>query len=207
MPNIKNSPRVYRIFDQQVRSRFPLPGLPVSAECDADYAVEVETAAGLDDRGFDLAHEWKDEQGGVIVACLRYEERYLLRFPDLADFCIQPDERKIIAYPVANLAENTLAHLLMDQVIPRVLGHEGRVITHASAVVTPNGHAIAFLGDSGRGKSTLASSFYQSGYGLVTDDTLLLELRDDQVYCLAAYPSLRLWPEAAAHLFSEVSGI
>ena len=74
---------------------------------------------------------------------------------------------------------------------------------HASAVVMAHGSAIAFLGDSGRGKSTLASSFYQAGFGLVTDDSMLLKLQDGQVFCLAAYPSLRLWPESVDRLFPD----
>jgi hypothetical protein len=105
--------------------------------------------------------------------------------------------------PSSEISANTLAHLLMDQVIPRVLGHLGNVVMHASAVVMADGNAIAFLGDSGKGKSTLASSFYQAGFGLVTDDSMLLELRDGQVFCLAAYASLRLWPESADRLFPD----
>jgi uncharacterized Zn-binding protein involved in type VI secretion len=203
MNNSQGPGYVYRIFDMRLRSSIQLPGLAVCPDGDANLSVCVEEGAGADHSGFEWVHEWKTGQGEVVAACARREDSYLLRFPGLSDFHFLPGERKITAFPSPGISANTLAHLLMDQVIPRVLGHQGKVIMHASAVVMADGNAIAFLGDSGKGKSTLASSFYQAGFGLVTDDSMLLELHDGQVYCLANYPSLRLWPESAERLFPD----
>jgi len=196
---------VYRIFDMRIRSSFQLPGLPVCPDGDGSLSVGVEKSSVADHDGFEWVHEWKTEKGVVIAACARRKDAYFLRFPGLSDFHIIPGERKIVAFPSSGTSTNTIAHLLMDQVIPRVLGHQGEVVMHASAVVMANGSAIAFLGDSGRGKSTLASSFYQAGFRLVTDDSMLLKLQDGKVFCLAAYPSLRLWPESVDRLFPDAA--
>jgi hypothetical protein len=101
------------------------------------------------------------------------------------------------------LPDDTAGHLLLDHALPRVLSLSGRILIHASAVVTQGGEAIAFVGPSGHGKSTLAASFYRAGFGLLTDDCLQLDPRNDQVFALSAYPSLRLWSASANALFPD----
>jgi hypothetical protein len=90
--------------------------------------------------------------------------------------------------------------MLLDQVIPRMLFHGGRTVLHASAVVLPDGTAAAFVGATGRGKSTLAASFYQAGARLMSDDCLLIEQNGTGVAAIPAYSGLRLWPDSFAAL-------
>jgi hypothetical protein len=126
---------------------------------------------------------------------------YLLEFFGLARFFVDFGSRRIEAWPLAGSPDHTLAHLLLDQVLPRAICHEGRFVLHASSVALADGGAIAFAGISGRGKSTLASGFYRAGYCLLSDDCLLLEKRGDSVVAIPAYPSMRLWPDSAEALF------
>jgi hypothetical protein len=78
-------------------------------------------------------------------------------------------------------------------------------VLHASAILTPAG-AIAFVGKSGNGKSTLAACFGQKGFGLISDDYLLL--RKTEVgpatpvwVAIPSYPGVRLWPETSDGIF------
>jgi hypothetical protein len=71
------------------------------------------------------------------------------------------------------------------------------VVLHASAVVLCDGQAVAFTGESGQGKSTLATAFFSDGYQLLSDDCLLLENRGGVVFAMASYASLRLWSDSA----------
>jgi hypothetical protein len=87
-------------------------------------------------------------------------------------------------------------------VLPLVLSTHGQVLLHASAVVTPAGIA-AFAGESGMGKSTLATSFAANGYPLVTDDCLGVEFDDEELFGTPGYPSSRLWEDAIESLFEE----
>ena len=68
---------------------------------------------------------------------------------------------------------------------------------HASAVAK-GGEAIAFMGQSGWGKSTLAEYFYQQGYDLLTDDVLVLDVREDseEVSVLPGHRFIRLREQA-----------
>lgn len=134
------------------------------------------------------------------MACARRGDEYLLRFPHLADFHVCWTDSCILVYPQSGADEAVAVQMLLDQVIPRMLFHCGRTVLHASAVVLPDGTAAAFVGDTGRGKSTLAASFYQAGARLMSDDCLLIEQNGTGVAGIPAYPGLRLWPDSFAAL-------
>lgn len=131
------------------------------------------------------------------MACGRHGGKYILAFPGLASFSIDFNAQKISILAESGCPENTLAHLLIDQVVPRILGHMGRVVLHASAVQLQGDVAVAFTGVSGKGKSTLATAFFSAGHGLLSDDCLLLENHGGRVNVMASYPSLRLWADSA----------
>jgi hypothetical protein len=61
---------------------------------------------------------------------------------------------------------------------------------------------MAFLGQSGKGKSTLAASFAAHGLTFVTDDSLLLEEREDHFWVQPSHPSVRLWDDSRTALLS-----
>ena len=73
---------------------------------------------------------------------------------------------------------------------------------HASAVVVPRG-AIAFVGVTGQGKSTLSGSFVTQGFPLLTDDCLLLQEEGEHLFGHPSYPGLRLWPDSVAGVFGQ----
>ena len=93
--------------------------------------------------------------------------------------------------------------MLLDQIIPRILGQLGRLVVHASAVVLPNGKTVAFLGDSGHGKSTTAAYFCQNGAQLLTDDCLLIENQESDVTAVPNYYGLRLFEDSIEEIFDQ----
>jgi hypothetical protein len=62
---------------------------------------------------------------------------------------------------------------------------------------------VAFLGVSGRGKSTLATSFATEGRRFLTDDGLHLEWEGDHFRIIPSHPSIRLWQDSQAALTSS----
>lgn len=129
-------------------------------------------------------------------------EGLLLRFPGLADFAINTEVGLIGVAPASGTDEETLQHLVLDQVLPRVLAQRGRLVLHAGAV-SVEGRVIAFVGDTGAGKSTLTAFLHAAGYPLLSDDGLVLSPRDGGVSAQPTYPSLRLWPASVAGLYAE----
>jgi hypothetical protein len=184
-------------------SNMPLPGLPCADQAKTDLSVLLCPPGAPDDSDIDWFHEWKTHNGKISIMGGRRDSGYLLRFPGLADFHIRPELDEIQIIPESGSESATLAHLLLDQVIPRLLNQQGHLVVHASAVMLPQGRAVAFLGNTGSGKSTLASSFYRSGCRVLADDSLLLSFQSGEVNAIPAYPSLRLWPDSAKELFSD----
>ena len=147
-------------------------------------------------------HNWELSNGESWLQIAKTAAGFVLRFPALADFLLSPDAKNIQCYPTGNTPLETIKHLLLDQVLPLVLNHHGKLVLHAGAVVLSEG-AVAFLGASGFGKSTLTVSFSQQGFPLLTDDCVLLEEKDGQILVIPSYPGLRLWPENAAALLAD----
>jgi len=143
-------------------------------------------------------HQWRRRRGPRWLSLGRIgggsRPRYLLRFPALADFEVSADGGRIVARPAATLPDETLRHLLIDQVLPLDTSRHGRLSLHASAVYLRGIGTIAFVGEAGRGKSTLAAAFAVAGARVVADDCLAIELAGNGAAALPAYPGLRLWP-------------
>lgn len=147
-------------------------------------------------------HYWRNSGGHVTAALASDDRGYLLRFPDLADFWISSDGRRIsVSHPESTSIE-TLRHLLLDQVLPRVLTHTGRLVLHGSCVRVQD-RVLVFVGETGQGKSCLAASFDAAGYPLLSDDGVVVVPHPDGPRILPTYRSLRLWPDAVRELYSQ----
>lgn len=145
-------------------------------------------------------HAWVLPDSTLWTQFYRTARGYLLRFPDLADFEVSADGWAVSAWPCPDTTEDTLEHLYLNQVLPLALGRQGKQVFHASAVEVPSG-AMAFLGPSGRGKSTLAASFALTGNRFLTDDALLLEPRAGGTYAVQpSHHSIRLWDDSKEEL-------
>lgn len=140
-------------------------------------------------------HQWRFPDGTVCADFFRSGSGYLLKFPELAEFYVSGGGASVIAYPVLDTSVSTIEHLYLNQVLPLALSHQGKLVFHASAVEIADG-AIAFMGVSGRGKSTLAASFAGSGFRFLTDDGLLLEKSVDCYLAQPSHPSIRLWDDS-----------
>ena len=105
-------------------------------------------------------------------------------------------------YPAEDGLSTTVEHLYVNQLVPLAMSRQGVPAFHAS-VVTIAGGAVAFLGQSGMGKSTLAASFALNGARFLTDDALLIEERPDGCLALPSHASVRLWDDSVAALTND----
>jgi hypothetical protein len=86
-----------------------------------------------------------------------------------------------------------------------LMHQRGFLVLHASAVAV-GGRAVAFMAQSGTGKSTLAAAFGQHGHELITDDFLCIEFdADEQPFVRPAFPYVKLYPEVVEH-FARTEG-
>jgi hypothetical protein len=61
--------------------------------------------------------------------------------------------------------------------------------------------AVAFLGKTGLGKSSLTASLCNRGCRLLTDDCLALKKQGEQLIAIPSYRGVRLWPEMVSSVF------
>ena len=147
-------------------------------------------------------HQWAFPDGTLWTQFFRKGAGYLLRFPDLADFEVSADGHSVQGWPAPGATSPTVEHLYLNQVLPLALSRQGELVLHGSAVDI-GGQGVAFLGESGRGKSTLAASFATEGTRFLTDDGLLLKWVDGSCMIVPSHPSIRLWVDSRAALVSE----
>jgi len=140
-------------------------------------------------------HEWTFPDGTAWTRFFRTDAGYLLRFPDLADFQVSPDGLSVRCWPAPDVADTTSHHLYLNQVLPLMLSKQGKLVFHGSAVEVADG-AVAFVAESGRGKSTLAASFAINGSRFLADDGLVVEVSGHAYQVLPSHPSIRLWEDS-----------
>jgi hypothetical protein len=192
----------YRISGTAFHSSVSLPELV----CDHDGTPEFTFQLCAEPRDFlspqDWLNHWYLHDSSIWLSFAKIEGGYLLRFPAYADFIVSRDGRNVSCILRQNCPQETMRHLLLNQVIPIVLSHLGKLVLHASACRTPQG-VMAFMGMTGMGKSTLAASFGLKGFAVLSDDCLLVQAHGDQVTSIPSYGGLRLWPESISALFEE----
>lgn len=146
---------------------------------------------------------WRDSVGDLTLSRAGDPRAnvYRLRFADQITVDLLLDEKTVIEIAKKpDLAFSTREHFIVDQVLPRLLAHQGQLVLHAGAV-RMNGGCFVILGKSGSGKSTLCISFNQDGHALLGDDALIVTTNDEIPHVTAVYPSLRLLPDSLAQFF------
>ena len=88
---------------------------------------------------------------------------------------------------------------LLGPILAPALHQRGLLVLHASAIRI-DGQAIAFVGDKGMGKSTMAAAFRARGYSLVADDLVAIDISGDVPMAYPGFPQLKLFPGSAALL-------
>ena len=161
-------------------------------------ALPARPQPALDSEPF---NQYIFDDGSVWTEFHRDGDNYLLRFPGLADFHVSADGRRVGVHPVDTTDESTIEHLYINQLVPLALSRQGIPTFHASVVTVPGG-AVAFLGKTGAGKSTLAASFALQGSAFLTDDGLIVEETDEGLFAQPSHASLRLWDDSAQALIS-----
>jgi hypothetical protein len=190
---------LYQVCNLVIQSGIPLPELSLATTLTPDYIFELLPAGEAFSGHYRWFNHWifRDE---VRLSFAFRDEDYLLRFPDHADFLISRHGFHIKCRPLPDVSQSTIRHLLLDSVIPLILSRREPLVLHASAILSDSG-AIAFIGTSGQGKSTLAASHGQLGYPLISDDYLVLRELAGAWIALPSYPGVRLLPKSTDGIF------
>lgn len=182
----------YALYGLRIRSqiKLTLDDIPVQASADVEllpaepeWFADLTSQVTLDHSDWihrhELANGWS-----------------YLRYDELFEFLISPLGDSIHYRFLASVPLESFQTYALGRAFSFALVKMGYEPLHAATVVV-NGRAVAFLGASTFGKSSLATCFVASGYPLLTDDTLRLEERDGGYVAFPGPPRLRIMPRIA----------
>jgi hypothetical protein len=133
-------------------------------------------------------------RGGGLHLHASAEEVFLC-WEDAGSFLVRGG-RQIIVDPFPGVDERIIRHCILGPALGVLLHQRRQLVLHASAVAVSGG-AVAFLGEAGCGKSTMAAALYARGHGIVADDVTVVRADEAHPTVLPGFPQLKLWPEAA----------
>jgi len=170
----------YSVYDLCLHSDIPLPGLPEGGRV-PDIWIR---AAPLS-----MEEVLSGPSGGDRVAG-HYEGRLLVEVKE---------GRTITVHPQEPVSEEEIRAYVTSVLLAIALRQRGLHLLHASCVAR-GADAVAFIGESGWGKSTLAEAFFQRGYSVLTDDILAIDMSGGEARVVPGPPYIRLRPGAGAAL-------
>ena len=127
-----------------------------------------------------------------------------VRYDDLFDFLISPLGDRVYCRWLADVSMESFQSYALGRIFSFALVKKGYEPLHAATVVV-NQKAVAFLGASTYGKSSLAACFVASGYPLLTDDVLRLEEQGNRFLAFPGPPRLKLFPRIARLYLGDAS--
>jgi hypothetical protein len=156
----------HRLYGRIVHAPMPLPAPPVPRSSLPDITITT-TAQSI--------RPLEPHQPSDVVTYERFQDgSAFVRCFDRFEFLVTPDGRTINAHRAASATDESLLAYLLGHGLSVALLQQGVEALHAAAFVT-DGDAVAILGDSGDGKSTLIAHALQKGGRLLTDDLLVLD--------------------------------
>jgi hypothetical protein len=197
--------RSHQIYGRTLVTNLPIPELRLAPCLDVRFSVTVaEGRLSGPAKWADVAvradgREWiavAEEDDVVWLRC-----RGSVLFSNRA---LGPELVEIVVSAPEDFPADTIRHMLLDDVIPALIARSGAVVLHGAAAVL-HGGAVVVLGESGMGKSTLATVFALAGDPVLSDDCLVIDKVDDWFVVQPSYPSLRLWEQSAHFLLGPAA--
>ncbi|HZQ07905.1 MAG TPA: hypothetical protein VFD70_15075 [Anaerolineae bacterium] len=174
----------YRAYGLGIVSELPLPELEI-----AEGTPDIHIQLGTIERELNTIRP-----NGTRLAVS--QEEICITYPNVGTFLAQSGSRLTID-PAPDVDGDELRLTILGPALAMLLHQRGLLVLHASAVES-QGRAIAFLGGSGWGKSTLAAALYTHGLELLADDLVPIAFgRDGVPRTFPGFPQLKLYPDAA----------
>jgi hypothetical protein len=166
-------------FGLAIDSDAGLPGLDIPGAVAGSRSVKhrlVDAAAIRERCGPDMLKQVR--LGGTGVDHREYHEHAsggdLIRTVSYGEHLIADGGRTVLS-AVEGVRKDRWQRFVLGQVLPATAGIQGLEIFHASAV-SVNGGLLAFAGNSGVGKSTLAGVLIEAGATFFADDVLAVDV-------------------------------
>jgi hypothetical protein len=179
------------------RHRLSAFGLAVASAFDIPELLESKNSDGVDvvvtRRSIDRPADARDDQ---TVYQKGPDEQLLLY--EAANVSIR-EGREIAVDPEPTAPEEVIRHVIVGPAFNYLLHQRGYFVLHASTVAIGDA-AVAFVGESGMGKTTTATAFLCAGHRVLSDDVAAIELGSRGPCVRSGYPSIKLDPATVDRL-------
>ncbi|MDH4145944.1 MAG: hypothetical protein OEY23_12355 [Acidimicrobiia bacterium] len=196
----------YRMHGLTVDSAIPLDAGHAEVATGRD-AADLRFVAGCVDEATPVADpllSWAFE-GGTTIRLVETGAGYLLTFADWCRFEFDRTASRVVVESLSEHGARMVPVLLNGWVVATALHLRGHHVLHASAV-TLDGVAVAFMGNSGMGKSTIAALLTLAGATLLADDVLRVDCDGRSAWAQRGVASARLRPAAQALALAAGAG-
>lgn len=112
------------------------------------------------------------------------------------------DGDRLVIEPEEGVDQGLLRWFTLCQGFRILLHQRGYVVLHASATVVDD-RAVAFVGKSGKGKSTTVAAWYAEGHPVLADDVTAID--PDTGFVLPSFPKIKLDPESASVVDADLT--
>ncbi len=192
-------PAAYTLFGLTLRSDVPLP-CPPARDAAAGDAIDLVEGTKPELDALCAGAPTHLEEDGFWTCALYENGAAAVGWKDHFDFVVSPGGSAVRWRRLSEVHDDVLITYLLGQALSFCLVARGIEPLHATSVAVDRG-AVAFLGDSGLGKSTLAAALVAHGCRLVTDDVLAVSFEGDLAMAWPSLPRLKLTPESADAVF------
>lgn len=183
----------YTAYGLNIRSALPIPALddaPAAREPDIDIRL-----ADLSELRAAMSRAGERQRLAAHEVCLLSD--------DLGTFVIR-DGCEILLDPAPTLDAQLVHIILLGLPMAALLQQRGFLLLHGSSV-SIDGGAVAFVGASGIGKSTIAAALHARGHELVVDDVIAIRFDRGEPEVQPGFPQFKLWPDSLAALGEDAA--
>jgi hypothetical protein len=176
---------LYSVFGLVLDSVLPLPELfAASADAVADVTIRLGEAGA--------EQTITPDEVNLVV-------------PTVAAYRVRNGSEMIVA-PVPGASDRNIRLFLLGSAFGALLHQRGLLPLHANAIEL-DGRAVAFMGHSGAGKSTMAAWFLDRGHRILADDVCVVAPGPSGIpLAFPGIPRLRLWREALEQSGRQTDG-
>lgn len=191
--NAKEFPYLYRLYGLIVRSEIFLPEL-----ANADESETLGDAPVVEFHIGEVPEELEDQV--IYGNWLKFNKNECLYdFEEAGRYYIEGG-KTITVQRHEGAADNDVRAFLYGSAVGTLLHQRQLLPLHVSAVLTPTG-VVAFTGDSGAGKSTMAGVLNRvTGWPIVSDDVAVFRLEETDPIMHCGIFRLKLWEDAVGHI-------
>ena len=196
---------LYRAYGFQIQSSWSLPLRTDSGTLPPDIDLLEASAGFFEQITSELASQLTEARWFQSVRLA--DGSHYMRWTGLFEFLVSADGHRIWGHALPRGTLERLQPYLLGQVVAVALVKQGIEPLHATVVVV-DGEAVAFLGNTGYGKSTLGAAFIKAGFTILTDDLLVIAKSGQHFIAQPGPARIKLFPEPAEALLpGPISGV